>query len=340
MKNTHILKYLYSNIYNLKISIIIILMIIDCFMFFNEIEILQLRLKLYYDIVDYFIIIDADKTFQGEYKDYLFEKYKDEFKEYEDKIIYKKINIPSIKYLNENYKEYKEYENPWKREYYQRDYIRNILDDLECEPDDIISLSDIDEILYPEKLQEIINNLNNNEDHVYLCHTPDIKYYLNAKNIRSFFGNIVFNYKIFNSIKSHSSFRNNYCFHRSISNVKDTIQKNNLTDKYFIVENAGLHLSSYGGKIMSKAKLYAYSHTEHNPLNKKLNNNIPVKCYNLHNSKKYREEVRIGSLSRFDETYIDINYDDFNPPDYVFDEIKNNKEKYSHLFLFRNPIID
>ena len=315
-------------------------MIIDCFMFFNELEILQLRLKLYYDIVDYFIIIDADTTFQGEFKDYLFEKHKDEFKEYEDKIIYRKINIPSIEYLDKNHEEYITYGDSWKREYYQRDYINNILSDLDCDENDIISLSDVDELLYPSKLQEIINNLSNNEDHVYLCQLEDIKYYLNSKNSMSFFGNIIFNYKTFNTIKNHSSFRNDYCFHRSILNVSDTIHQNNLSDKYFIIEKSGLHLSSYGGKIMSKAKLYAYSHIEDNPTNKKLNNDIPVRCNNLHNSKKYRENVRIGSLSRFDETYYDIDYDNFDPPDYVFDEIKNNKEKYSHLFIFRNPILD
>ena len=38
------------------------MMIVDCFMFYNELDILQIRLKELYDVVDYFIIIEATKT--------------------------------------------------------------------------------------------------------------------------------------------------------------------------------------------------------------------------------------------------------------------------------------
>ena len=365
-------------------------MIIDCFMFFNEIDILQLRIKLLYDIVDYFIIIEGDTTFQGEYKDYFFEKNIDLFHQYIDKIIYKKIKIPSIDYLNKYNSEYKDFDNPWKREYYQRDYIHNILNDLECDEGDIISLSDVDEILYPDKLKQIINDLDNvieieneieteteneneleedeneskenkseegkneleeenklkenNNNNIYLCHILDIKYYLNNKNIRSFFGNVIFKYKQIDKIKYHSLFRNKFCFHRSIEDVSRTIQQNNLKKTHKIIENSGIHLSSYGGRNMSTIKLYAYSHIEDNKEQIKLNNNIQIIADNLHNSKTYRDTHNMTELSNYDKYYYDIenklDSKDYNVPDYAFEEIKNNKEKYTHFFIFKNPILD
>ena len=43
-------------------------MIVDCFTFFNELDLLEIRLKYLYDSVDYFIIVEADKTHNGEDK--------------------------------------------------------------------------------------------------------------------------------------------------------------------------------------------------------------------------------------------------------------------------------
>ena len=345
-------------------------------MFFNEINILQLRIKLLYDIVDYFIIVEGDTTFQGEYKDYFYEKYEYMFEEFKDKIIYKKIKIPSIKYINYNYPIYKIFDDAWKREYYQRDYIHNILNDLDCDKDDIISLSDVDEILYPEKLIQIINELEEDENeskenkleegkneskekeseedeneleetnnnNIYLCHILDIKYYLNNKNIRSFFGNVIFKYKQIDKIKYHSLFRNKFCFHRSIEDVSRTIQQNNLKKTHKIIENSGIHLSSYGGRNMSTIKLYAYSHIEDNKEQIKLNNNIQTIADNLHNSKTYRDTHNMTELSNYDKYYYDIenklDSKDYNVPDYAFEEIKNNKEKYTHFFIFKNPTLD
>ena len=346
-------------------------------MFFNETDILQLRIKLLYDIVDYFIIVEGDTTFQGEYKDYFYEKNEYLFNEFKDKIIYKKIKIPSIDYLNKYNSEYKDFNNPWKREYYQRDYIHNILSDLDCDKDDIISLSDVDEILYPDKLKQIIDELelenevktdnelenevktdneldnkvktdneldNKNCDNIYLCHILDIKYYLNNKNIRSFFGNVIFKYKQIDKIKYHSLFRNKFCFHRSIEDVSRTIQQNNLKKTHKIIENSGIHLSSYGGRNMSTIKLYAYSHIEDNKEQIKLNNNIQIIADNLHNSKTYRDTHNMTELSNYDKYYYDIenklDSKDYNVPDYAFEEIKNNKEKYTHFFIFKNPILD
>ena len=37
-------------------------MIYDCFTFFNELDILELRLQLLYDVVDKFVLVESTKT--------------------------------------------------------------------------------------------------------------------------------------------------------------------------------------------------------------------------------------------------------------------------------------
>ena len=43
-------------------------MIYDCFTYFDEVELLNLRLELLYQVVDYFIIVESEWTFSGSKK--------------------------------------------------------------------------------------------------------------------------------------------------------------------------------------------------------------------------------------------------------------------------------
>lgn len=45
---------------------VIAMKIYDCFTFFNEFELLELRLETLYDAVDYFVIVEANKTHNNE----------------------------------------------------------------------------------------------------------------------------------------------------------------------------------------------------------------------------------------------------------------------------------
>ena len=63
-------------------------MIYDCIPFFNELDILNLRLHILDPIVDKFIIEEATVTFSGQPKELCFEKNKDMFREFLPKIEY------------------------------------------------------------------------------------------------------------------------------------------------------------------------------------------------------------------------------------------------------------
>ena len=47
--------------------------IIDCFIFYNELDLLTYRLNLLKNIVDYFIIVESTHTFIGKEKKIIFQ---------------------------------------------------------------------------------------------------------------------------------------------------------------------------------------------------------------------------------------------------------------------------
>jgi hypothetical protein len=116
--------------------------IIDCFTFYNELEILELRLTEMYDVVDYFILAEADKTHKGENKSLIYEENKEKFAKWSDKIINIKVSFPSNL-------------DVWGREKYQRNSFMPVLYSMNLNDDDIILITDADEIPNPERINYI-----------------------------------------------------------------------------------------------------------------------------------------------------------------------------------------
>lgn len=118
-------------------------MIYDCFVFYNELSLLELRLKLLSPYVDKFILVEMCQTLRGEPKPYYFEENKHLFSKYADKIIcVHPDNIPDM-----------DDERGWAKEWFQRNSIIKGLDD--CKPEDIIMISDLDEIPNPDMLRNM-----------------------------------------------------------------------------------------------------------------------------------------------------------------------------------------
>ena len=78
-------------------------MIYDCFNFFNELEILDIRLNTLYDVVDKFVLVESNKTFSGNEKEYIFENNTKHFKFFLDKIIHIKVDSVPDDYSNLEY---------------------------------------------------------------------------------------------------------------------------------------------------------------------------------------------------------------------------------------------
>ena len=117
--------------------------IYDCFSYWDEDLLLDLRLNILDKHVDYFVIVEGNKTWQNNPKKLKFKL--DNFQKFKDKIIY----IPV--------KDMPEGDNPYKRENHQRNAISQGLKNAGDE--DIIIVSDLDEIPNPKKLKLFEKNI-------------------------------------------------------------------------------------------------------------------------------------------------------------------------------------
>ena len=109
--------------------------IYDCFSYWDEDLLLDIRFNILNDYVDYFVIIEGNKTWQNNDKKLRFDINK--FQKFKDKIIY----IPV--------EDMPDGDNPYLRENFQRNCISKGI--LKAQDEDLIIISDLDEIPNPKK---------------------------------------------------------------------------------------------------------------------------------------------------------------------------------------------
>ena len=108
--------------------------IYDCFSYWDEDLLLNLRLNILDEFVDYFVIVEGNKTWQNNSKKLQFNIEK--FKNFKHKIIYIPVeDMPAGK-------------NPWIRESFKRNCILRGLK--QAKNEDLIIISDLDEIPNPK----------------------------------------------------------------------------------------------------------------------------------------------------------------------------------------------
>jgi hypothetical protein len=144
----------------------------DLFSFYNEFEVLEIRLQELWDTVDYFILLESNVTYVGNPKPYLFDENKERFTKYMSKIRHIKLDVP----FAEQKKVFpNEIDDHWTREKYQRYAAMQELTDLA--KDDIVIVSDCDEIPRAEMI-EMIKEDENDYDR-YLMFIPQLQYKIN-----------------------------------------------------------------------------------------------------------------------------------------------------------------
>lgn len=120
--------------------------IYDCFTFFNETDLLKVRFEELYDYVDYFVVVEATETFSGEAKPLYFRENEARFDKYRDKIIHIIVNdLP--KPTSDVHPDH------WLRQEFQFNALLRGLG--QCDKDDIILISDLDEIPNRSAIEQI-----------------------------------------------------------------------------------------------------------------------------------------------------------------------------------------
>lgn len=217
--------------------------IFDCFIFFNEIELLELRIEILGPYVDHFVLVEAPWTHSGKPKELFFERHKSNF--LNQKIIH--IICPKVE----------EYKTPWELENLQRDYIREGL--INADSEDIVMISDLDEIPNPEAINEAIEKLNTQ----YISFEQKcFYYYVNCLKYSNWRGTVM----------------SKFCNMVSPNDMRDNRNKINF------VENGGWHYSWIGGAERINLKIESFAHTEYNKddiknenhINQALKNNLDI----------------------------------------------------------------
>jgi len=125
----------------------------DCFVFHNEFDLLEIRLREMGEFVDRFVLVEANQTQRGTEKPYYFQENRERFSTWADKIVDVQVEFPDELppalgvYQHRRKKD-------WERENYQRNCIARALET--CTGDDLVLLSDVDEIVRAEILEKVL----------------------------------------------------------------------------------------------------------------------------------------------------------------------------------------
>jgi beta-1,4-mannosyl-glycoprotein beta-1,4-N-acetylglucosaminyltransferase len=117
--------------------------IYDCFSYWDEDLLLELRLNILNDYVNYFVIVEGNKTWQNNSKKFRFNI--KNFSKFKNKIIYIPIS------------DMPDGDNPYLRENFQRNCISRGL--VNSSSDDLIIISDLDEIPNPKIISKFKFNM-------------------------------------------------------------------------------------------------------------------------------------------------------------------------------------
>ena len=283
--------------------------IVDCFTFFNELDLLEFRLTELDPYVDYFVIVESTKTFTGKPKPLYYNLNKFKFKKWEDKIVHKIVYDMPTEMLQEEIDKLVDLPEirdiHWVREHHQRRQIGKVLEKMNLDYEDIVLVSDLDEIPDLRKLSEFSN---------LLKYGPVVMkqdwYIWNLNNLKN------------------SDWRGSSAFYYShYINNKDVFQKiRNLRwddrTEFSVVHN-GWHFSWFGNQEFIKQKMFSFAHTETANDFFKNKDNITFLVENSLPPQLPSEETK------------KLNYVDINP-----DVLPKNYEIIPHYFSQKPKVFD
>jgi beta-1,4-mannosyl-glycoprotein beta-1,4-N-acetylglucosaminyltransferase len=284
--------------------------VVDVIPFFNEIDLLEIRLNVLNEKVDKFIISEFTTSFAGNYKGLNFLKHQERFEKFREKIIYSpKQHVPTS--------------DPFLNDRHQKDAI---VDDIatHLSDDAIILFGDLDEIPNPNKIEFAIHSINNGYRISHFAQDPFYGF-LNMRDISgkllSFAGEYprVYRKKWIGTIVS----TRNYAMSQGMTNLRNPDQKN--VGKR--IRNGGWHFSYCGGLNQDfeeriSTKIRHNAHQEFN--NKKIIDGISKRLESQEDilgrtSKNIFGKQKIAKLKpvNIDGTF----------PEYLI----SNQDKYRHL---------
>ena len=129
-------------------------LIIKPFLFKNEIDLLEIQLEELYDVVDYFILLETERSFQNTIREDFgtYEKYKEKFSKFKDKILY--TQLEKDKY-DPNYEKV----TPREKRNYNYEILKEVVRTYNFPSNTMVLYGDCDE--FPKK--EIVEKIRSGE---------------------------------------------------------------------------------------------------------------------------------------------------------------------------------
>lgn len=271
-------------------------MIVDSFMFLNEIDLLEIRLNELSEIVDKFVITEFNYSMSGKEKDFLFLKNKEKFKKFESKITYHPISIDFSNFRNLDYDQRHLYADV------QRDILKQKIDELSLQDDDVFIFSDLDEIPRYSKVRDLVNNTEILEKNDFI--TLELR------------GHYWFLNCAFTSPENHVWFP--VVVIGKYKNLKkiNFSHLRNIKNNFIKISDAGWHFSHCGNPLFLQEKMLSSSHSEYHDINYTSIENITRRRNSL--------------IDPYDRGYtlIKKELDDYYPK-YVIE----NKNKFSEIIV-------
>lgn len=274
-------------------------MIYDTFPFFNELDLLEIRMNILAPVVDKFVLVEATRTFTGKPKPLYYRDNKSRFEAFADKIIHVIVD------------DYPSFESPWTNENHQRNCLLRGLTD--AKPEDRILLNDLDEIPRPELVSRYARQSGRFQfDLAYFS------YFLNCRNVTDPHWKAA-------KLLSYSDLL--HCFDNAKPDYSDmllpavnqgttpTMIRRSSGFRAKTIPNGGWHFSSLGGGRAVIEKMTAFAHSEYDS---------PAK----HDVQRIERQIRSGKSPLYAIHTFAVPLDD-SFPRYVLD----NQSRLAHLLL-------
>jgi len=222
----------------------------DCFTFFNELELLELRLHELDPVVDQFVLVEAALTHSYHPKPLHFAEHKARFEKFLPKITY--IVVTEFPEAGGN---------RWVAENYQRNAIARGLQ--ECKPDDVIIVSDIDEIVRARAVLE-----NKDKPGIKFFRQQQYYYYLNCAQKQGIWDRAKMAF--YRDLRSPQWLRDYpkpsvphpTRWQKKIAKYRHRWRQRFRSPDIFI-DNGGWHFSYLGGLERIREKIKAFAHSEY-----------------------------------------------------------------------------
>ena len=202
-------------------------MVFDCFTFFNELDVLEIRLEELKGVVDYFVLLEAGETFTGKPKPFVFDQNKNRFSAYPICHIMLPRFPPHLA-------------TAWDREGYSRDQLLTGLERLKARPSDIVMISDVDEIPPSGVVWEHARALSRGSRGTPLVYSQSMYYYY------------------VNCLTDQPWYSTRMTRLGEVSSLQSLRKSPGM-----VVPGAGWHFSYLGGPARIREKIEAFSHTEY-----------------------------------------------------------------------------